>query len=141
MASDMPPPPDPLPDGWPINSTHLTRLITDPEYALRKVNKKMELAILERLWGDYMNRNRPAVWLSMFDEAQGMSEKAAEQHDQQSNDEKPLLQIDWSPENRRIPTQRKFLPVYNVETDVDINFNSTHRGTKETSQDSNDRLE
>ncbi|SPJ81496.1 uncharacterized protein FTOL_08901 [Fusarium torulosum] len=105
MASDIPPPPDPLPYGWPINSTHLTRLITDPEYASRKVDKKKELAILERLWGDYMNRNRAAVGLSTFDEAQGMSEKAAEQRDQQSGDEKPLLQIDWSPENRRMPTQ------------------------------------
>jgi hypothetical protein len=119
MASDIPPPPDPLPYGWPINSTHLTRLITKPEYASRKVNKKKELVILESLWGDYMKRNRAAVGLSMLDEAQGMSKKAAEQRDLQSDDEKPVLQIDWSPENRRMPTQRKLLPVYNVETDVD----------------------
>ncbi|CAJ0541333.1 Ff.00g079980.m01.CDS01 [Fusarium sp. VM40] len=105
MASDIPPPPDPLPYGWPINSTHVTRLITDPEYASRKVNKKMELAILEILWGDYMQSQQAAASRSMFDEAQGMGEKVAEQRDQQSDDEKLLLQIDWSPENRRMPTQ------------------------------------
>jgi hypothetical protein len=65
-----------------------------------------------------MSRKQAAASLSMFDEAQGMGEKAAEQRDQQSDDEKPLLQIDWSPENRRMPNQRKLLPFYNVKTGV-----------------------
>lgn len=76
----------------------------------------MELAILEILWGDYMHSQQAAASRSMFDEAQGMGEKAAKQRGQQSDDEK-LLQIDWSHENRRMPTQRKLLPVYNLDTD------------------------
>lgn len=126
MASDIPPPPDPLPYGWPINSAHVTRLITDPEYASRKVDKNMELAILEILWGDYMHSQQAAASRSMFDEAQGIGKKAAEQRDQQSDDER-LLQIDWSPENRRMPTQRKSLPIYNVE----MNFNTSTALTEE----------
>ncbi|KAM0315969.1 hypothetical protein ACHAPQ_011454 [Fusarium lateritium] len=105
MASNIPTPPNPLPHGWPISSTHLTRLITDPEYASRKVDKVKEAAIFEKLWRDYTERKWAPSWLLMFDIPQGMSEKAAEQPKQtcqQIDEEKPLLEMDWSPENQRM---------------------------------------